>query len=40
MLRPYEIIKNSLGNVNRMPSVKYKQTPNDVEKDTLKQTKN
>ena len=35
MLRPYEIIKNSLGNVNSMPSVKYKQTPNDVEKDTL-----
>ena len=35
MLRPYEIIKNPLGKVNSMPSVKYKQTPNDVEKDIL-----
>ena len=35
MLRPYEIIKNSLENMHSMSSVKYKQTPNDVEKDTL-----
>ena len=29
---PYEIIEMSVNNMNSLPSAKYKQTPNDVEK--------
>ena len=34
-LRPYEIIKKSVENMNAMPSAKYKQTLNKIEKKTL-----
>ena len=32
---PYEIIKRSVDNMNSLPSVKYKQTPNESEKNSL-----
>ena len=32
---PYEIIKRSVDNMNSLPSVKYKQTPNEIEKNSL-----
>ena len=30
-----EIIKKSIGNMNSLPTAKYKQVPNDIEKNTL-----
>ena len=32
---PYEIIKKSVDNMNSLPSAKYKQTPNEIEKNSL-----
>ena len=32
---PFEIIKKSVYNMNSLPSAKYKQTPNDIEKNSL-----
>ena len=32
---PYEIIKKSVDNMNSLSSVKYKQTPNDIKKNSL-----
>ena len=34
-LRSYEIIKQSVENINSMPSAKYKQVPNEVDKNTI-----
>ena len=34
-INPYEIIKKSVDNMNTQPTTKYKQVPNDIEKNTL-----
>ena len=34
-LRSYEMIKQSVENINSMPSAKYKQVPNEVDKNTI-----
>ena len=34
-INPYEIIKKSVDNMNSLPSGKYKQTPNEIEKNPL-----
>ena len=34
-VNPYEIIKKSVDNMNSQPTTKYKQVPNDIEKNTL-----
>ena len=31
-INPYEIIKKSVDNMNSLPSAKYNQTPNEIEK--------
>ena len=33
---PYKIIKKPINNMNSLPSAKYKQTPNDIEKKSIK----
>ena len=33
-LNPYKIIKNSVDNMNSLPSAKYKQIPNEIEKNS------
>ena len=32
---PYEITKKSVDNMNNLPSAKYKQTPNEIGKNSL-----
>ena len=34
-MNPYEIIKKSVHDMNSLPSAKYKQTPNEIEKNSL-----
>ena len=34
-INPYEIIKKSVDDMNSLPSAKYKQTPNEIEKNSL-----
>ena len=34
-INPYRIIKKSVGNMSSLPSAKYKQTPNEIEKNSL-----
>ena len=33
--KPYQIIRKSFDNMNSLPSTKYKQTPNEIEKNSL-----
>ena len=35
MQNPYEIIRKFVENINSLPSAKYKQTPNEIEKNSL-----